>query len=172
MVFYTKPTLRFMRYYILFLFIGLPLGLTLLALDRTIVQRSDVLLHVFVCLGLTFVGVILINVAFWEKCFATLHISDTVIRWKCPFRKTICLNCTECNYIGVQTEESHNGLSYPFVYLSVTAYPNKYIGKINRIRCTKSFIKFWYSEDLCAYLISRFPTNMTGELLSYRIRNK
>lgn len=170
MKFATNKLLRVYRYFFLLILIGIPLYLTVLAYDRSLVKEKDLVIHVCVCLGLTIVGCILIHKHFWEKFFATLTVSDSAIVWSCPFRKTIMLPLDKCNFIGVQMEESHNGLPYAFIYFSYKLYPSEYIGKINKLHCSEGFIKFWYSKELGDYLIKHLPGSKTGTILAYQIR--
>lgn len=171
-VFHTKPLLRIYRYLFLLLFIILPLYLASLAFDATMVRREDVVIHILMCSGLAVIDCVLVHCFFWEKFFATLTFSDEQIIWKCPFRKTIKLAINECNYVGVQLEESHNGLPYPFVFFSVKPYPYAFRGKINKLPCKEEFIKFWYTEELSDFLVGYLPSDKKGQILAYRIQSK
>ena len=172
MTFYTKPILKVYRYMFLFVFIGLPLYLATLAFfDISMVKQEDVLPHLLTMLLLAIVGAVLTHF-FWEKFFAVLTVADGQIIWRCPFRKTLRLQIDQCDYIGVQREDAHNGLLYYFIYVSDRPYPQEYAGKINKVSCKEGFIKFWYSEELSAYLISQIPGNKAGQLLAFRIQQK
>jgi len=172
MTFRPNFILRLYRYFFLLIFIGLPMYLASLVFDSSLVKQSDVTIHVSVCLILLICGVLLTHKFFWEKCFAKLIISNSEIIWKCLFRKTIIIPIDACNYIGVQQEESHNGLAYHYIYLSIEPYPIRYLGKINKISCKEGFIKFWYSNELANYLVSCMPGNKTGTLSAFRIQLK
>lgn len=172
MTFSTKPLLKVYRYLFLLVFIGLPLYLATLAFDPSMVKQEDVLPHLISQLLLVGVGMILTHFFFWEKFFAILTVADGEIIWRCPFRKTLRLQIDQCDYIGVQREDAHNGLLYYFIYMSDRPYPQEYAGKINKVSCKEGFIKFWYSEKLSEYLISQIPANKAGALLAFRIQQK
>ena len=155
MEFSAKPQLKLLRVYILTVFLGIPLALAMLAFDRTLVPEAEVWVHILLCLGLAVIGGVLIHFFFWEKCFAKLYISDSGVFWKCPFRKTIYLSFSECNFVGIATEQTHKTPSLPFIYISRRPYPKDKVGKINNVHCSKDFIKFWYSKDLGLYLLSK-----------------
>jgi len=168
-VFRPRPIIRIEGSIYVAVGVGLPV---LLAFGSGFEELSDVVAMVCLCGGLSIAHAILIHKFLWEKFFATLTISEQYVCWKCLFRRSISMSIEECGYIGVQEEESANGLPYPFVYFSSKPYPLKYSGKINKLPCTQGFIKFWYSEDLCQYLVDHFQGNQTGALLSYRIRSR
>ena len=113
-------------------------------------------------------GGFIMHIGFLEKCFATLKVTNKLIEWKCPFRRSQRINAAECRYFGVQLEDSHNGLDYAFIYISKGPYPQEYDHKIDKMKCSEDFIKFWYSDELCDYLIEQFPANRTGPLQYYR----
>ena len=172
MKFSTKKPLLVYRYFCLLILIGIPLFLALLACDRSLVKQEDIIIHVCVCLSLSIIGGILIHKYLWEKLFATLIISNSAIVWRCPFRKSITLPFDKCNFVGVQKEESYNGLPYSFVYFSNKPYPTEYIGKINKLHCSEGFIKFWYSKNLGCYLVECLPQGKAGAILAYQIQEK
>ena len=175
--FYTKPPLRyFYRYALLGLLIVLPVFIFIYFAEdigwRNIWIDPSLIGGMLFLLLLVVGGIILVHFAFWEKCFATLTITEDEVIWRCPFRKTRRLPVFECRYIGVELEESANGLPYPFIYLTSEPYPYEYRHKINKLRCSDSFIKFWYSEKLSDHLRERFPGMKTGSLLAYQIKQK
>ena len=181
MVFRTKPLLMIYRYIYLFLFVCLPVILLiseilpeiLLISESNSVQDIICLFVIAIfCVGLPIFEIILVHKNFWEKFFARLIVKDDCICWKCPFRKTIIIPIEQCNYIGVQLEESHNGLPYPNIYFAVRPYPSEYIGKINKVPCREGFVKFWYTEKLSNYICQKLSGDKTGGLLYYRIQSR
>lgn len=172
MTFRPNISVRICRLAFLLIFIVLPLYLATLSNDRSLVKESDVVFYISLCLLFAILGLGLLFKFFWEKFFAKLIITKTHIVWKCLFRKPIVLSIEACDYIGVQQEESHNGIPYYFIYLSNKPYPAKYFGKINKVACKEGFIKFWYSQELSEYLISYMPGSKTGTLLAFRMRLK
>jgi len=172
MTFRSKRIVRIFGWVYIVAFIILHLYLVLSVFDRSLIRESDICIHLVVTLSLTFIWLLLLHLFFWEKFFATLTITNEEIRWRCMFRREICLPFDECKYVGVQLEESGNGLEYPFVYFSHTPYPCEFIGKINKLKCKPGFIKFWYSQALDNYLVSSMPSQFSSALLAYRIRSK
>ena len=115
---------------------------------------------------------LLIYYNFWEKWFAIIEVTDNSIIWSCPLKHSHTLLLFECKFFGVQLEESYNGLPYPFIYISKHPYPRELEGKINKIRCSNEFVKFWYSDDLCNCLIAKFSNNRTGPLQYYQYQSQ
>jgi hypothetical protein len=58
------------------------------------------------------------------------------------------------------------------IYFSTTPYPVQFFNKINKVKCTDGFIKFWYSEELCDYLIATLPHEKTKQLATFKTRQK
>ena len=172
MTFRPNILLRLYRYVFLMVFVGLPIYLAVLGFNQNLVKVSDTTIHIFVCLAIEISGVLLMHKFLWEKFFAKLILTDSQIIWKCFFRKTIRLSVDICDYIGIQKEESHNGMEYYFIYLSDKPYPAEHFGKINKIPCHKGFIKFWYSDELSNYLIALMPGNKTGMLSAFKIQQR
>lgn len=174
MKFYTKPILRYCyRYLLLMILVGLPTYFVVLSIfDDGFVQPQDKPLVASFFLVLMVCGCVLVHIGFWEKCFATVIVTDGDIRWKCPFRKTRILPMEKCRFSGVESEESYNGLPYLHIYVSCEPYPQKFKNRINRLKCSDRFIKFWYSEELCRVLERTLPVESRGSLTAYRIRSK
>lgn len=107
-----------------------------------------------------------------EKCFAKLEVYETMIIWKCIFRKSHKIMISDCKFIGVESEDSFNGLDYPFIYFTASHYPNEFSHKINKIKVSDGFIKFWYMDELSEYLISHLPKEKTGGLQYYQHQKK
>lgn len=109
---------------------------------------------------------------FWrellEKLFAKIKIADDTIIWKCIFRRKHIMRIQDCRFIGVELENSFNQLDYPYIYFTKIRYPKEYEHKINELKNTDDFIKFWYTEELAEYLLTHFPKERTGSLQYYR----
>lgn len=113
---------------------------------------------------------------FWrellEKLFAKIKITDDAIIWKCIFRRKHTMRIQDCRFIGVELENSFNQLDYPYIYFTKVRYPKEYEHKINELKNTDDFIKFWYTEELAEYLLTHFPKERTGSLQSYRFSHE
>lgn len=113
---------------------------------------------------------------FWrellEKLFAKIKIVDDTIIWKCIFRRKHTMRIQDCRFIGVELENSFNQLDYPYIYFTKVRYPKEYEHKINELKNTDDFIKFWYTEELAEYLLTHFPKERTGSLQSYRFSHE
>ncbi len=170
MKFYTKPILRYCyRYLWLVVFCGIPAYLTISAIADYPAKNS---LGLAIICGILFVYMAgLTHYAFWEKFFASIQIDNDQVIWRCPFRKTRTLPFSEC-WIGVELEDAHNGLDYPLVYFSRNPYPEKYRSRINKMKVSPDFIKFWYSEELAEYIIRNVASQKMGSLQYYRNMQK
>ena len=172
MKFYTKPGLRFyIRWVCIGILVILPLVMAAEAWKYSIEQGGGWSLTI-VCTLLLICGIGVVNYAFWEKFFATLRLTEECVEWKCPFRKTRRMSLAAWKVTGVEQEESYNALPYPFIWFSTAPYPHEFRNKINRVKNSDTFIKFWYTEPLAQYLIDRFPGRLSGPVAAYRIRQK
>lgn len=170
MAFYTKPIIRYLcRYYLIILFCGLPITFCWLFYQ---IWLQDGLQFIFLLIiPITWLCLWCLN-QFWEKCFSKLLIKNDRIIWRCIFRRSHTLLLTESRWIGVELEDSFNGLDYPFIYFSKEPYPAEFQHKINKLKCSDSFIKFWYSEQLVNYLETHVSANRVGALIAYREKCK
>lgn len=169
MVFRAPLLMQFIGAVATLVFVGFP---AYLVLDPHHLQAPGVyLLSIIGLILLVFDGA-LFYFAFWEKWYSSLRFTDNSIILSCPLKRTLVLTVDECRFFGVQLEESYNGLPYPFIYISKHPYPRELEGKINKIRCSNEFVKFWYSDDLCNYLIAKFPNNRTGPLQYYQYQSQ
>ena len=185
MKFYTKPAIRyFARPGLLIMILSLcffSLCLDVIFVYDTIVSiycGSDIAKNiVFLAsiIGLNFLSAFEIFIyikGLHEKCFATLEVYDTKVVWKCIFKKSHTIMISDCKFIGVESEESFNGLDYPFIYFAIHYYPNEFSRKINKIRVTDEFIKFWYTDELAEYVILHLPKEKTGGVQYYQHQKK
>ena len=174
MKFYAKKPLRFFyRYALIGILIGLPLYMAvLLASVKELVTENDRPYMVATCLVLACIGAVFMHFGFSEKCFATLHFSDDSVCWRAPLRRKCVISLLDCKFAGVENEDSHNGRPYPYIYISPAPYPIAYKNKINKLKCSNNFIKFWYSDELCKYLEEHLPKGCAGSLTAYRIYRK
>lgn len=168
MRFYPTPMIRFyLRYASVFIFVIVPAYTTWACVTDPTGGIGYGMFFVMLLVG----GCLIMNV-FWEKMFASLEVGNGAVTWRCPFRKKQVISLCECVYSGVELEESHNGLPYPFLYVARKPYPTEYRNRINKVKTKDGFIKFWYSEDLCKCLERKLPKGTAGSLTAYRIRTK
>ena len=106
-------------------------------------------------------------VGFHEKLFAKIKITNDKIIWRCILKKKHTMAIQDCRFISVELEDSFNKLDYPFIYFTTSWYPKEYAHKINKLKNTDQFIKFWYTEELAEYLITHLPKEKTGGLQYY-----
>ena len=142
---------------LMLLFVGFVLFMWYLLLrDRP----SPLGLAVLFNLGVTALVCIPLH-TFWYRCFGRLIVMEDEIIWKCPFMKTRRLAKTEIKYAGVDFRFSSNSLqnitAMDMIYVSKYPYPEKYVGKSNKLRPNDDFIKFHASKKLCLCLREWFP---------------
>ena len=104
MTFYTLSALKIYRYPALFVFIGLPMCLASPSVAEFI-KSEDRIIYTAFCFLLTLCGIWVVHIAFWEKCFAVLTLTDDEIRWTCPLRKTKVIPVAQCKEIGAYLEQ-------------------------------------------------------------------
>lgn len=166
--FYPNFWVRFFSgYSIVFILVVLPV-----LLGVGMAAQGSVIYAVFPWVGIAVPGCILIHIGFWEKCFAHLELSERQIHWKCPFRKDRVISADACVEIGAYMENEENGIPTEQIYFSDHPNPKQSIGKNGVIKASKHLIKFWYSDELCEYLIKTYSGRQTGCLLAYRQRRK
>ena len=170
--FYTGPLMLFYAApFFILMFLG-SVGVSVLfihdAIEDPSMPRSTI---VFVGAFLAAMIVISLYLLYYysPKLFATLTFKDDMICWRCIFRRTRKLVLSDCR-IGVQLEESAFGSGYPHIFFTVTPYPSKYYNKINRVKCSDTFIKFWYREKIVEYLVENLPREQVSELKSFKAR--
>lgn len=160
------------RYVLIVILIVLPL---VMAID-TIISSQDLYGEPFcfciICIMLSIIGGILIHIGFWEKFFAVLILTEQEIRWKCIFRRARVMNLSDCVEIGAYLENASKGITSTQIYFSDHTYPQKHMGKNGAMKASQHLIKYWYSEELCNYLIKNYPSKKTGCLSAYRRRVK
>lgn len=170
MKFFTKPILRYCyRYIFLFLFVGLPLCLSGYT---DFLSGEDTWVYTVFCLFIAVCGAILIHFAFWEKFFAVLTITDNHIYWKCPFRKQRTLSFMQCMEIGVYIENASNGIPSKQIYFSDHPNPLADMKNNGAMKISEHLVKFWYSDELCSYILSNLPEEKTNPLRIYRQKQK
>lgn len=170
MSFYTKPALRYFgRYYLVLLLAIFPIVFT--GLIISVWRHDGFRIYYLVIIPMFYIAFLSLN-QLWEKFFAKLIVKNDRIEWRCVFRRSHTLLLTQCRWIGVELEDSFNGLDYPYVYFSKEPYPAEYQHKINKLKCSDHFIKFWYSEQLVNYLEENVSANQVGSLIAYREKCK
>lgn len=173
MKFYPPKIIRFCyRYILLFILCILPLLLACEISKISPTIEGSTLVLLIVCLALTLIGGLLIHFAFWEKFFAVLILTETEIRWICPFRKTRIILVTDCTEIGAYLENSNSGIPSEQIYFSDYRYPKQNMGKKGIMKPSQHLIKFWYTDQLCNYIIRNYCSKLTGSLSAYRRQRK
>lgn len=170
MKFYTKPEIRFFaRYFIVA--IGILFSALVMAVNFYKLFSYD-----SSSLGIGYVIAYNAIEVFWiyvymeqlhDKLFARLEISQQEIVIKCVFRKKKVMLIEDCRFVGVELEDSFNKIEYPFIYFALSMYPREFSHKINKLKNTNQFIKFWYTDDLAKYVLVHFPKEKTGGLQYY-----
>lgn len=107
-----------------------------------------------------------------EKCFSKLKVCDYGITWSCIFRRSHTISVSNCRFIGVESEHSFNGADYYFIFFSISPYPQNFSRKIDKLKVSDSFIKFWYTDGLAEYIIAHLPKEKTGGLQYYQNQKK
>lgn len=172
MKFYLPPIIRFCyRYVLIFILVILPLGLAIHSFWHWS-EIDDIVFHFAIGCLLALTGATLIHIGFWEKCFSVLILTDEVILWRCPLRKSRMILLADCVEIGAYTENANNGIPSAQIYFSDHKYPQRDMGKNGVMKASEHLIKFWYSEELYNYLVKNYPSEKTSCLISYRRQRK
>ena len=170
MKFYPPNIVRFFyRYALIFVLILLPL---FLGVDAILSYRREGLFDLSICTLLAIFGGMLIHVSFWEKFFGIIILSNTEIRWKCPFRRTRVILLHNCTEIGAYLENENSGFPSEQIYFSDHAYPKQHMTKNGIMKSSQHLIKFWYSEELCTFIIHNYSSKLTSCLSGYRRQRK
>ena len=171
MIFYPiSPIRHFYRYGMIFVLVGLPLCLAASSNDWIIYEDRPAV--VITCILLSLAGAVLIHVGFWEKFFAVLILSENEVRWKCPLRKTRVIQISQCVEIGAYIENANNGIPTERMYFSTTPNPQIRMSKSGAMRESQNLIKFWYSRELCDYIIQTYPQEKTNLLSEYLVQRQ
>ena len=169
MKFKPPKIIRFCYRYVL---IGVLIVLPLLMSIDTIISSKNVngapFIFCIVCIMLSVIGGVFIHIGFWEKFFAVLVFTEKEIHWKCIFRKTRILPLSNCVEIGAFLENANNGIPSEQIYFSDHRHPQLRIGKNGIMKSSKHLIKFWYSEELCRFLLKNISSEKTNCLSAYR----
>ena len=169
--FYPHPLIRyFSGIGILALMVILPLTAGFLGAGASVPGEEWIFLvsGLLVSLG----GCVVVHLWFWEKCFSHLELSDSEIRWKCPLRRDRVMSVDQCAEIGAYMENEGNGIPKAQIYFSDHLHPKQNMGKNGVMKASEHLIKFWYSEELCKYLIGTYSGKQTSCLSAYRRRRK
>ena len=169
MKFYPPKIIRFCyRYVLLFILCILPLLLAVEVSKFSPTIEGSTLVLLIICLALSLIGGLLIHLSFWEKFFSVLILTETEIRWKCPFRKTRIILLSDCVEIGAYLENSNNGIPLEQIYFSDHRFPKQNMNKKGIMKPSQHLIKFWYTDHLCNYIICSYSGKLTGCLSVYR----
>ncbi len=149
------------RYWIRWLslaeFVVLPLFLFVWIIPMTAPDEHG---YAFLMLFLILVACLLVENIFLEKHFAVLHITQTEIIWRCPFRRSRIMRIEECLEVGSYLENKDNGIPKEMIYFSDHKRAQWEIIKkgINKgvLPASKHVIKYWYSEELHRYVSNEF----------------
>lgn len=170
MTFYTLRALKFYRYPVLLVFIGLPVYLALPS-SAEFIKYEDRIFYTTLCLFLAVCGALIVHIAFWEKFFAVLTLTEDEIRWSCPFRRTKVISVHECKEIGAYLENASSGIPCEQIYFSIFPSPQKK-DTHGTIKVSKGIIKFWYTPELCNYLLENHSNNIENLIVYQQQRNK
>ena len=101
-----------------------------------------------------------------DRAYGKLWVYEDRVVFQCPFRRTRTLTFEECKYIGIENYNDlirglpiERGDEAAFIYFSTKPYPEKYKGKISRLKNTDDFIKIGYSDALAEALIDILPAD-------------
>ena len=164
MKFRPKPIIRFyIRWVVLAILVG-TIGMCIIPFKLSYEENGCMkyFYHLFFA-SMPCIWIYILHKELWEKIFATIYISPAEITWMCPFRKTKHVAATEC-YIGVELENSHNKLDYPYIYFSLKPYPREYEHKIDKIPCSNEFVKYRYAPEIAEYILKTLPKEQTKRL--------
>lgn len=172
-VFKPPAIIRFCyRYTMIVILIVIPAMIAIETILTALEMNGAPILFVMVNIMLSMAGTVLIHIVFWEKFFATLTFTNREIIWKCPFRKTKVMDLETCVEIGAYLENADNGIPAPQIYFSDHPYPKRNMNKHGVIKSSQHLIKFWYSEELCTFLLENYSSKKTGCLSAYRQQAK
>lgn len=113
-------------------------------------------------------GFYILWIGLWDKLFSSICVEENRIVWKCPLRKKRTILKYSVNFIGVEAENAFNGLEYPFIYISRSPFPKEFSHKIDKLPCRDGFLKFWYTDEFAAYLLTHFSNEQTKSLAYYQ----
>lgn len=136
------------------------------------VAEADRLKNTALWWGMAIIDFVIIQVCFWEKFFAVLTVTEDEIRWKCPLRKTRIIPVSKCAEIGAYVENADNGIPTEQIYICDYANPQQHMGKNGVMKGSAHLIKFWYTSELCNYLLQTMPDTKTHSLAAYKAQRK
>lgn len=158
-VFKPPAIIRFYyRYATMVILIVIPAMMVIQTIFATFEMNGVPFLFAMLTMTLAVAGPILLHVVFWEKFFATLTFTNREIIWKCPFRKTKVMDLEICVEIGAYLENADNGILAPQIYFSDHPYPQRNMNKYGVMKSSQHLIKFWYSEELCRFLLENYSS--------------
>ena len=173
MKFYPPKLVRFYyRYVLIFILCVLPLLLAVEIFQSFPTIEDSILVLLIACIVLSLIGGLLIHICFWEKFFAVLILTETEIRWKCPFRKTRVILLSNCLEIGAYLENANNGIPSEQIYFSDHRFPKQNMSKKGIMKPSQHLIKFWYTDQLSNYIVRNYSSKLTSCLNAYRRQRK
>ena len=176
MKFHPIPIIRYCyRYLMVGLFILYPIYVLVSSAFNTeiaMIKEEDQLWWILIGAALLVGGALIIHLAFWEKFFATLEITDHQIVWKCPFRKTHRMSLNDCVAIGACKENTKGGVPSECIYIIDIKMPMIDTNLPGTLKRSHHLIKYAYSDQLCDYLLRKVPDKRTRILSAYRWRRK
>lgn len=172
MWFYPPKIIRYVyRYLLVGILIILPIYLMIVTLDERFTSADEILYPVISCSFLSVVGIVIVQIGFWEKMFSRLFVSEQEIRWECPLRPTRRVLLSECVEIGGFLEHAEKGIPVEEVYFTCTKGID--LSNIRKtMRHDRKIIVFWYSEELYRYIKQTVDSKKTSRLVTYRIQRK
>ena len=109
-----------------------------------------------------------------NRTLSWLTVTQKRVVWRCPFHFSVSISIENCAHVGIEDMSKHNrgllivrGDEESFIYLSTKPLSPKYKHKIDGAKCKKGFIKFAYSDQLCAALIEILPAEKTNHLQAF-----
>lgn len=88
------------------------------------------------------------------------------------FPKVKKLSLANCIEIGAYIENEQKGIPSEQIYFSDYASPIRKMDKNGVIKSSQHLIKFPYSDELCDYIIKKYPNSLTGSLSTFRCQLK
>lgn len=166
MKFYPPVSIRFFYRWALAAIFAIPLATFAMCWDG--IANEDRLQAVLVGIGSLIFGGFFLFGLLGEQCFAILHITQTEIIWKCPFRRTMRMKIAECIEIGSYWENNGNGIPKEKIYFSDHKHAKYEINKKGILPISNHCIKFWYSKQLRQYVVTQLSPLSTGKPRYYR----
>lgn len=113
-------------------------------------------------LTIIFVAVLILDGREFLSFYA---VSDDVLRFYTPFRKTIHIDLRKCAEIGIDYGVISGGVKQYWMYFSMKPVSASYFHKITRTKYTRDFIRIQYSEEKYHFLLSNCSFEVRKRLM-------